>query len=63
MLGEKQGLRHGRPVKGLESQFTARIVAGNTAKLLDVYPPNEDYLGGYHLNLSDSIIRCFVAFG
>jgi uncharacterized protein len=29
-----------------------------TAKLIDVYPPNEDYPGGYHLNLSDSIIRC-----
>ncbi|MBI3980088.1 MAG: CocE/NonD family hydrolase [Chloroflexi bacterium] len=29
-----------------------------TAKLLDVYPPNEDYPGGYHLNLVDSIIRC-----
>jgi uncharacterized protein len=29
-----------------------------TAKLIDVYPPNEDYPAGYHLNLSDSIIRC-----
>jgi uncharacterized protein len=29
-----------------------------TAKLIDVYPPNEDYPEGYHLNLSDSIIRC-----
>ena len=28
-----------------------------TAKLLDVYPPNEDYPQGYHLNLTDSIIR------
>ena len=28
-----------------------------TAKLLDVYPPSEDYPDGYHLNLSDSIIR------
>lgn len=28
-----------------------------TAKLLDVYPPNEDYPGGYHMNLVDSIIR------
>jgi hypothetical protein len=29
-----------------------------TAKLVDVYPPNADYPEGYHLNLSDSIIRC-----
>ena len=28
-----------------------------TAKLVDVYPPNEDYPGGYHLNLVDSIQR------
>ncbi|MFQ5860831.1 MAG: CocE/NonD family hydrolase [Dehalococcoidia bacterium] len=28
-----------------------------TAKLIDVYPPNEDYPEGYALNLSDSIIR------
>jgi putative CocE/NonD family hydrolase len=28
-----------------------------TAKLVDVYPPNEDYPNGYHLNLADSIIR------
>ena len=28
-----------------------------TAKLVDVYPPNEDYPAEYHLNLSDSIIR------
>ncbi len=29
-----------------------------TAKLVDVYPPSEDYPEGYHMNLSDSIIRC-----
>ncbi len=28
-----------------------------TAKLLDVYPPTEDYPAGYHLNLTDSILR------
>jgi putative CocE/NonD family hydrolase len=28
-----------------------------TAKLLDIYPPNADYPSGYHLNLTDSIIR------
>ena len=29
-----------------------------TAKLIDVYPPNPDYPAGYHMNLTDSIIRC-----
>jgi putative CocE/NonD family hydrolase len=29
-----------------------------TAKLIDVYPPNEDYGDGYEMNLVDSIIRC-----
>ena len=28
-----------------------------TARLLDIYPPSEDYPSGYHLNLVDSIIR------
>ena len=28
-----------------------------TAKLIDVYPPNEDYPQGYALNLNDGIIR------
>lgn len=28
-----------------------------TAKLIDVYPPSEDYPDGYALNLTDSIIR------
>ena len=28
-----------------------------TAKLVDVYPPNDDYPGGYHLNIVDSILR------
>lgn len=28
-----------------------------TAKLLDVYPPSDDYPDGYHLGLADSIIR------
>ena len=28
-----------------------------TAKLIDVYPPNEDYPQGYALNLNDSILR------
>ncbi|HUP32223.1 MAG TPA: CocE/NonD family hydrolase [Gaiellaceae bacterium] len=29
-----------------------------TAKLVDVYPPSEDYPDGYDLGLCDSIIRC-----
>ncbi len=28
-----------------------------TAKLIDVYPPNEDYPAGYAMNISDSIMR------
>jgi putative CocE/NonD family hydrolase len=28
-----------------------------TAKIIDVYPPNEDYPDGYELNIGDSIIR------
>ena len=29
-----------------------------TIKLLDVYPPNEDYPDGYAMNLTDGILRC-----
>ncbi|CAB3687120.1 CocE/NonD family hydrolase [Achromobacter pestifer] len=29
-----------------------------TAKLIDVYPPSEDYPQGYALNLTDGIFRC-----
>ena len=29
-----------------------------TIKLIDVYPPNEDYPGGYAMNLTDGILRC-----
>lgn len=29
-----------------------------TAKLVDVYPPSEDYPAGYALNITDGIIRC-----
>jgi uncharacterized protein len=29
-----------------------------TAKLVDVYPPSDDYPEGYQMNLSDSVIRC-----
>ncbi len=29
-----------------------------TAKLLDIYPPSDDYPDGYHMNIADSILRC-----
>lgn len=29
-----------------------------TAKLLDIYPPSDDYPDGFHMNLVDSILRC-----
>jgi putative CocE/NonD family hydrolase len=29
-----------------------------TAKLIDVYPPNEDYPDGYDMLINDSVIRC-----
>lgn len=29
-----------------------------TAKLIDVYPPNEDYPDGFAMNVTDGIIRC-----
>jgi putative CocE/NonD family hydrolase len=29
-----------------------------TVKLIDVYPPSEDYPEGYALNLTDGILRC-----
>ena len=29
-----------------------------TAKLLDIYPANQDYPNGYSLNLTDGIFRC-----
>jgi putative CocE/NonD family hydrolase len=28
-----------------------------TAKLIDVYPPNEDFPGGFDLNIEDGIVR------
>ena len=29
-----------------------------TAKLLDIYPPSDDFPDGFHMNLVDSILRC-----
>lgn len=34
-----------------------------TAKLIDVYPANEDYPQGYAMNISDGIIRCRYRLG
>jgi len=34
-----------------------------TAKLIDVYPPNEDYPEGYDMLINDSIIRCRYRIG
>ena len=36
---------------------TSAVDTDFTAKLIDVYPPNEDYPAGYALNLTDSIKR------
>ena len=56
------------PPLGRDTEVTGPIkvnlwVASNapdtdfTAKLIDVYPPNEDYPNGFALNISDSIFR------
>jgi putative CocE/NonD family hydrolase len=29
-----------------------------TAKLIDIHPPNEDYPGGFAMNLTEGILRC-----
>jgi len=34
-----------------------------TAKLVDVYPPSEDYPQGYAMNITDGIIRCRYRHG
>ncbi len=44
----------------IEAEFFVATDAPDTdftAKLIDVYPPNEDYPGGYAMLLTDSIIR------
>ena len=46
----------GTPVVNLWISSTA-VDTDFTAKLIDVYPPNEDYPEGYALNLGDGIIR------
>jgi hypothetical protein len=47
----------GRPVVRLRIASSA-VDTDFTAKLIDVYPPNEDYPDGYDMLISDSIIRC-----
>lgn len=40
---------------GLDTDFTA--------KLIDVYPPSEDYPNGYAMNITDGIFRCRYRHG
>jgi uncharacterized protein len=47
----------GRAVVHLRVSSSA-IDTDFTAKLIDVYPPNEDYPEGYDMLINDSIIRC-----
>jgi len=45
----------------IEAQFWIASDAPDTdftIKLIDVYPPNEDYPDGYAMNLTDGILRC-----
>lgn len=47
----------GRPSVHLRISSSA-LDTDFTAKLVDVYPPNEDYPEGYEMLINDSIIRC-----
>ena len=47
----------GRPVVRLRISSSA-LDTDFTAKLIDAYPPSEDYPDGYDLLLNDSVIRC-----
>lgn len=47
----------GSPVVRLHVSSSA-LDTDFTAKLIDVYPPNEDYPDGYDMLINDSIIRC-----
>ncbi len=47
----------GAPVVHLRISSSARDT-DFTAKLIDVYPPNEDYPDGYDMLINDSVIRC-----
>jgi putative CocE/NonD family hydrolase len=47
----------GAPVVHLRISSSA-VDTDFTAKLIDVYPPNEDYPEGYDMLINDSIIRC-----
>ena len=50
VTGPRRGRALDRLVSAVDTDFTA--------KLIDVYPPNEDYPEGYDMLLNDSIIRC-----
>jgi predicted acyl esterase len=45
------------PIRAVLWVSSSAVDTDVTAKLVDVYPANEDYPDGYHLNLVDSIIR------
>lgn len=46
------------PVTTILSFSTDCLDTDFTAKLVDVYPPNIDYPGGYAMNITDGIMRC-----
>jgi putative CocE/NonD family hydrolase len=46
----------GRPVAELWVSSSA-VDTDVTARLIDVYPPNEDYPAGYAMNLADGVVR------
>ena len=46
------------PIKVILQVSSDCIDTDFTAKLIDVYPPNEDYPRGYAMNLCDGILRC-----
>ena len=52
--GRGDGPRRGRALRSSSSALDTDF----TAKLIDVYPPNEDYPDGYDMLINDSIIRC-----
>jgi putative CocE/NonD family hydrolase len=62
LVFQTEPLEHDTEVTGeIEVRLWASSSAVDTdftAKLLDVYPPNDDFPGGFDLNLEDGIIRC-----
>jgi len=62
MVFETEPLRENMAVMGpitVKLQVSSNCIDTDfTAKLIDVYPPNEDYPRGYAMNLCDGILRC-----